>query len=79
MTKLLSASRLNGFQSCPHQAALWLQGVKPPVRADDAVRLIRDKGFEHEAEVLAGLKAGHGECIEIPTDGSPAERASVAG
>lgn len=77
MTKLLSASRLNGFQSCPHQAALWLQGVKPPVRADDAVRLIRDKGFEHEAEVLARLKAGHGEFIEIPTDGSPAERAAA--
>ncbi len=58
MTKLLSASRLNGFQSCPHQAALWLQGVRPPERAGDAVRLIRDKGFEHEAKVLDVLQKG---------------------
>lgn len=77
MTKLLSASRLNGFQSCPHQAALWLQGIKPPERADDAVRLIRDKGFEHEAEVLAHLKMGFGEFVEIPTNGSPLERAAA--
>jgi len=77
MTKLLSASRLNGFQSCPHQAALWLQGVKPPERADDAIRLIRDKGFEHEAHVLAHLKRGYGEFVEIPTEGSPVERAAA--
>ncbi len=77
MTKLLSASRLNGFQSCPHQAALWLQGVRPPERAGDAVRLIRDKGFEHEAKVLDVLQKGYGEFVEIPTDGSPAARAAA--
>ena len=45
----LSASRLNDFLGCPHQAALWLAGIKPEEEADATLRLIRDKGFEHEA------------------------------
>jgi predicted RecB family nuclease len=70
MTKLLSASRLNAFQACRHQTALWLQGVKPPERADDAVTLIRAKGFEHEAVVVERLRAQYGKVVEIPQSGS---------
>ena len=77
MTRLLSASRLNAFQACRHQTALWLQGVKPPERADDAITLIRAKGFEHEAAVVARLRAQFGEVIEIPQDGSLDERVAL--
>lgn len=77
MTKLLSASRLNAFQACRHQTALWLQGVKPPERADDAVALIRAKGFEHEATVVERLRAQYGEVVEIASEGSLEERVSA--
>lgn len=70
MTRLLSASRLNAFQACRHQTALWLQGVKPPERADDAITLIRAKGFEHEARVVEQLRAEYGAVVEIPSEGS---------
>lgn len=70
MTKLLSASRLNAFQACRHQTALWLQGVKAPERADDAVALIRAKGFEHEAAVVERLRDQYGEVVEISQEGS---------
>lgn len=70
MTKLLSASRLNAFQACRHQTALWLQGVKPPERADDAIAIIRAKGFEHEARVVEQLRAEYGAVVEIPSEGT---------
>lgn len=71
MNRLLSASRLNAFQACRHQTALWLQGVRPPERADDAIALIRAKGFEHEARVVEALRARYGEVVEITNQGSP--------
>jgi predicted RecB family nuclease len=74
MTKLLSASRLNAFQACRHQTALWLQGVQPSERADDSVSLIRAKGFEHEAAVVESLRATYGEVVEIATEGPLAQR-----
>ena len=58
--KPLSASRLNDFLGCPHQAALWLDGFKPEGEVDATLVLIRDKGFEHEASVLAQLEKLHG-------------------
>lgn len=64
----LSASRLNDYLSCPHQAALWLAGVKAEGPTDATIDLIRKKGFEHEANVLARLKAMYGALAEIPTD-----------
>jgi predicted RecB family nuclease len=64
----LSASRLNDFLGCPHQAALWLADVKPDGPSDPTLDLIRKKGFDHEAAVLAQLKAEHGFLTEIPTD-----------
>jgi predicted RecB family nuclease len=70
----LSASRLNDFLGCPHAAALWLAGIKPEGEADATLQLIRDKGFEHEAAVLARLEALHGPAAKIPSTGSLAER-----
>lgn len=74
MTRLLSASRLNAFQSCRHQTTLWLGGVKPPERGDDTTALLRKKGFEHEAIVLARLIDEHGPAVEIETDVDLAKR-----
>ena len=73
----LSASRLNDFLGCPHQAALWLAGIKPAREADATLELIRDKGFEHEAAVLARLEKLHGPAERIPSDGSLADRARL--
>lgn len=70
----LSASRLNDFLGCPHQAALWLAGIKPEGEVDATLQLIRDKGFEHEAEVLARLEVLYGQAERIPTGGSLADR-----
>lgn len=70
----LSASRLNDFLGCPHQAALWLAGISPEEEADAALQLIRDKGFEHEAAVLARLEQLHGLAERIPSGGSLADR-----
>ena len=73
----LSASRLNDFLGCPHQAALWLAGIKPEEEADATLELIRDKGFEHEAAVLARLEKLHGPAERIPSEGSLADRARL--
>jgi predicted RecB family nuclease len=70
----LSASRLNDFLGCPHQAALWLAGIKPEGEVDATLQLIRDKGFEHEAAVLAQLEKLHGPAESIPSDGSFSDR-----
>lgn len=72
--KSLSASRLNDFLGCQHAVALWLSGVKPDEDTDATLKLIRDKGFEHEAQVLARLEAMHGPAAKIPSKGSPYER-----
>ncbi|OMG58167.1 hypothetical protein BJP32_10380 [Brevundimonas sp. ZS04] len=78
MTRLLSASRLNAFQACRHQTALWLQGIKPPERADDAVLLIRNKGFEHEAQVVDRLREAYGDVVEIPSEGTLDHRVQLS-
>ena len=77
MTRLLSASRLNAFQACRHQTALWLQCIKPPDRADDAVLLIRNKGFEHEAQVVDRLREAYGDVVEIPSEGTLGHRVQL--
>lgn len=70
---LLSASRLNDYLGCEHQAALWLEGVVAEEAPDATVKLIRDKGFEHEAAVLEALKAKYGSLVEIPKEGKDRE------
>ena len=67
----LSASRLNDFLGCPHQAALWLAGIKPEGEVDATLQLIRDKGFEHEAAVLARSNKLHGPAERIPSRRQP--------
>jgi predicted RecB family nuclease len=73
----LSASRLNNFLGCPHRAALWLGGIEPGEVADATLQLVRDKGYEHEARVLARLEKQHGPAERIPSDGSLADRAKL--
>jgi predicted RecB family nuclease len=73
----LSASRLNDFLGCPHQAALWLAGIKPAEEVDATLQLIRDKGFEHEAVVLARLEERFGPAERIPAGGSLSDRARL--
>jgi predicted RecB family nuclease len=70
----LSASRLNDFLGCSHRAALWLAGIKPEGEVDATLKLIRDKGFEHEAEVLARLEGLQGRAERIPSVGSLFDR-----
>lgn len=65
MTKTLSASRLNDFLGCAHHAALWLDGIKPPEEDNPSLELVRNKGFEYEAKVLAALEAIHGPAASI--------------
>jgi uncharacterized protein len=62
----LSASRLNDFLGCRHQAALWLAGIRADENPDATVQLIRAKGFAHEEAVLARLEARHGPAVRIP-------------
>lgn len=70
----LSASRLNDYLGCQHAVALWLAGVKPDGDTDTTLQLIRNKGFEHEAQVLARLEAMHGPAVKIPSEGVFDER-----
>jgi predicted RecB family nuclease len=70
----LSASRLNDFLGCPHRAALWLAGIKPEGEVDATLQLIRDKGLEHEAAVLAQLEKLHGPAVNISPDRSFSDR-----
>jgi uncharacterized protein len=69
MSKALSASRLNDFLGCAHRAALWLDGIAPPEEDNPSLELVRNKGFEHEAVVLAALEATHGNAASIPGQG----------
>lgn len=65
MSKLLSASRLNDFLGCAYRAALWLDDIQAPEEEDASLELVRSKGFEHEARILAGLEAIHGAAARI--------------
>ena len=76
MTQMLSASRLNDFLGCRHRANLWLSGVKPPDEVNASLDLVRAKGFEHEAQVLAALEQEHGPAVRIP-DGRGVNRRGV--
>lgn len=77
MTQRLSASRLNAFLGCAHSAALWLDGVRPPLEENASLDLVRRKGFEHEADVLAQLETRHGKAVEIPGEGELEVRAQL--
>jgi uncharacterized protein len=74
MTKRLSASRLNNFLGCEHHASLWLAGEEPPEANDAALELLRTKGFDHEAVVLASLEHRLGPAVLIPDRATLEER-----
>lgn len=74
MTKILSASRLNDYLGCAHQSALWLADAKPDDEPDATLELVRAKGFEHEAVVLAELERQFGPAVRIPDKGSLEDR-----
>ncbi|MEH2500464.1 putative RecB family nuclease [Bradyrhizobium sp. AZCC 1678] len=73
MNTPLSPSRLNDYLGCPHQAALWLAGAEAPA-PDATIELIRTKGFEHEARVLARLEAQYGKAVHISASAPAVER-----
>jgi uncharacterized protein len=73
MKKPLSPSRLNDYLGCPHLAALWLAGAEAPA-TDATIDLIRTKGFEHEAKILAQLEAQHGKAVHISGSAPAGER-----
>ena len=76
MTRSLSASRLNDFLGCAHQAALWLEGVKPSGEIDETLGLVRKKGFEHETQILAALEQTYGAAVRIQAEGELTTRAA---
>ena len=72
---LFSAGDIVGFLECEHATTLALQDLETPLaraKDDDALRLIQDKGFAHEADFLSGLKKQGLRVAEIASDGSPA-------
>src|SRR6266852_1096897 len=76
--RLLSASRLNDFLGCAHQAALWLADVPVDAAVDETLELVRRKGFAHEEDVLARLEAEHGRAVRIAsTDPLEARQAAT--
>src|SRR5690606_25196514 len=58
---ILSPTDLAGFLACPQltllDRAAALGGPRPPKYDDPAVEVLRKRGFEHEANVLAALEA----------------------
>ena len=77
MSPRLSPSRLNDFLGCAHHAALWLSGEKAPQVQDAGLELVRTKGLEHEAEVLASLEARLGPAVRIPGEGRIEDRVAA--
>ena len=77
-TTLFSATYLVGFLECAHLTTLGLTDlVTPLARADDdeSAELIQQKGFAHEANFLASLKAQGLRVAEIHGRGDPEELA----
>lgn len=74
MPPSLSASRLNDFLGCPHQAALWLAGEKGDPAIDPMLVLVRERGFQHEAAVLRHLEDQYGPAVKIESNGPVPER-----
>ena len=77
-TTLFSATDLVGFLECEHVTTLALTDLVTPLpRAEDdeSAILIQEKGYAHEADYLAALKAKGLRVAEIRSDGEPAELA----
>jgi predicted RecB family nuclease len=68
---MYSPSDLVAFLGCRVRTQLDRRNLDEKLlktKDDSSAKLISDKGLEHEAEYLNGLKAGGGKVIEIPND-----------
>jgi uncharacterized protein len=75
---VFSATDLVGFLDCEHLTGLELAGaaglVKRPFRDDPELKIIQERGLEHERRYLAELEASGRTVTRIELDGSIADR-----
>ncbi len=76
MTHLLSPTRLINFIACPHREALQRAGT-PKDDEDASLKLIQDKGGEHEDEVLQALESMIAGAVHIQTNGALANKVAA--
>ena len=59
-TLVFAATDVSGFLACPHLTTLnqarALGGPKPPVFDDPGAEVLRQRGHEHEAQILKGYR-----------------------
>ncbi len=76
---VFAATDLVGFLACEHLTGLEIARlaglVERPVRDDPELKVIQQRGFEHEARYLASLVAAGRAVTEIALDGSIADGA----
>ena len=73
---LFSASDLVNYLECEHLTALDLVNLETPLpraAADEQVKLIQDKGYEHEAAYLADLRATTVDVVDVKIAGQSIE------
>ena len=78
---LFSASDLVNYLECEHLTALDLVNLETPLpraAADEQVKLIQDKGYEHEEAYLADLKATTVDIVDVKVAGQSIEAAVMA-
>jgi predicted RecB family nuclease len=76
MTQRLSPSRLIDYMACPHKEALRKAGVARDADAP-TIALIKDKGGEHENDVLQALESDSDLAVHIPTNGTLEDRVAA--
>ncbi len=78
-TRVFAATDLVGFLACEHLTGLELARlaglVERPFRDDPELKVIQQRGYQHEATYLASLVAAGRTVTEIALDGSIADRA----
>ncbi len=78
---IFSASDLVNYLECEHLTTLDLVDLETPLqRADDdaQMKLIQDKGFEHEARYLSDLENAGIFCVDVKKPGQSIEQAVEA-
>lgn len=75
---VFAATDLVGFLACEHLTGLELARlaglVERPFRDDPELKVIQERGYQHEARYLADLRAAGRTVTEIALDGSIADR-----
>lgn len=77
---LFAGHDLDRFLACSHGTCLDLRDLQVPLprsEEDEQLRLLREKGFEHENAWLNDLKRRGFRIVEIPESGSLQERAGA--